>query len=921
MLEISKQLVCQKFIYKIHSSRLRKEHWALTLPMDEARRNDEVISLADSQILRWIDALNGITDADARAKDIKSQIRRLRSEQNSPQNKRTIRKLYRELDKIQFKPDYMCLIIDREKDYYRACRGFSINGVRYQRLLGTNGGIKNSTIVFVSERLAPELRRRVDNGRRMDAQLVTAKLEAYKALVCSASTPVSMPHGVLVVNDAETEFISDILYLTDENAGEPVMELRKNEKIKIDASDGFGLMLPRLAARWSEELGLDYTAGGMNTRFSFEKGMVFCFDFLDFAETVAHAWIVRDAWGNEVDIRNVELILTTSMVKLWDSYGSCQAYLNTSVQNGYSFSVAKVCPKELESERTLNYQFIQSYDLSDDDIDELIAPTMEQIKGALGGEWWRAALFLKGSGLNERNIHRLADDYIKAIMIDHRMLNDPFVQNSIYQLIRNRINEAKVGVLSVHGNYSVVSGDPYLLCQSIFGLEKTGLLQAGEIYNKYWADAGAASLACYRAPMTCHNNIRLVHPVDNEDVRRWYQYLNASTVFNGWDTATAALNGCDYDGDAVMLTDNSVLVRNLRQLPALMCAQRKAEKRISDEQDFIRSNIESFGNDIGQTTNWITSMFEVRARYLPGSAEYDMLSYRIRCGQLYQQNAIDKAKGIVCKPMPKSWHDRHAAAEMRNETDRSLYKRIVADKKPYFMRYIYPGLMKQYNTYIKNTNQNALREFQMTVQELLSIPASGRTERQAEFLYYYHKRMPVGVADCVMNRICRRFEEEFDGYIGKFNDAHVSDRFDYGILRGGAEYAQEQFRAIQRLRDDYNRRLNSYAVFAAYERPDEYEAGTALAMMNEDFQRECSMVCPDRHVLCDILLDICYTKSSTKRFAWNICGHTIIENLLKRNDGLISYPVLDPDGGLVYGGQQFAIETTQIGGEYNDCFE
>lgn len=637
---IGKQLVCQKYIYKIHSSRLRKERWKLTLPIEEARRNDEVISLADSQMLRWIDELNGINDADAKAHEIKTQIRRLRKEKNSPQNKRAIRQLYKDLDTLQFKPDYLCLIIDKEKDYYRACRGFSINGVRYKRLLGTNGGIKNSTIVFVSERLADELRRRVENGRNPNKELVTAKLEAYKALTCSASTPVSLPHGILVVDDAETEFDSDILYLTDEGDGEPLMEERKGEHIKVDASDGFGIMLPSLAARWSEELGLDYVVSGVNTRFSFEKGMIFTFDFVDFAEKIANSYVVKDAWGNDVDVRNVELILTTSMVKLWDSYESCRDYVDTSVSNGYTFGVAKTCPKVLESERTLNYQFIQSYDLSDDDIDELIAPTMDEIRDVLGGDWRKTVLFLKGSGINEDNIAQLDNDFIKAVMIDRRMLDDAFVQNSIYQLIRNRINEAKVGVLKVHGNYSIVSGDPYLLCQNMFGLEKTGLLKAGEIYNKYWADCGAEKLACFRAPMTCHNNIRLVHPVNTDTARYWYRYMTTATVFNSWDTATAAMNGSDFDGDMVMLTDNRILVEKMRPLPALMCAQRKAAKRISTEDDFVRSNIESFGNDIGQTTNWVTSMFEVRAEFPKHSREYEILSYRIRCGQLYQQNAI-----------------------------------------------------------------------------------------------------------------------------------------------------------------------------------------------------------------------------------------------------------------------------------------
>lgn len=909
MTVISKQLVCQKYIYKIHSSRLRKERWKLTLPIEEARRNDEVISLADSQVLRWIDELNGITDADKQAREIKQEIKRIRKEPNNIQNRRVIKQLYTKLDKLQYKPDYMCLIIDKEKDYYRACRGFSINGIKYKRLLGTNGGIKNSTIVFVSERHADELRRRIDNGRNPESQLVPAKLEAYKALTCSASTPVSLPKGVLVVDDCETEFLSDIIYLTDEGDGEPVMEERKNEKITMDASDGYGIMLPSLAERWSEELGLDYMVSGVNTRFSFEKGMVFTFDFIDFADKVAGKYIVKDAWGNDVDVREVELILTTSMVKLWDSYESCDEYINKSVENGYTFGIAKTCPKELETERNLNYQFIQSYDLEDEDIEELIAPTMNEIKDVLGGDWRKTVLFLKGAGLNADNIERIDDDFIKAIMIEPKMVDDPFVQNTVYQLIRNRINEAKVGVLKVHGNYSIVSGDPYSLCQSIFGLEVTGLLKGGEIYNQYWADHGAEKLACFRAPMTCHNNIRLVIPSNNDTVRYWYQYMKTCTIFNSWDTAASALNGCDFDGDLVMLTDNSVLVNKLKPLPALMCAQRRATKKVPTEDDFIRSNIESFGNDIGQTTNWITSMFEVRARYKKGSRQYDILSYRIRCGQLYQQNTIDKAKGIVCKPMPRYWHDRHAANKTEDIELRELNRDIVADKKPYFMRYIYPDLMKQYNTYIKNTEKNALREFQMTVAELLAVPKKDRTERQDEFIKYYKFRMPVGMGDCVMNKICRRFESEFDGHIGKHNSAV---KFDYAIMRSDEEYTTKQFNSIKRLYDDYNKRLASYAIFADYERIDDCDSFATLSVMNDEFRKECYKICPNKSVLCNIILDICYTRNSTKRFAWSMCGSEIIHNLLLKNDNQISYPTLDSDGDIEFCENKFVVETTKI---------
>lgn len=888
---------------------MRKERWKLTLPLDEARRNDEIISIADSQILRWIDELNNIVDADARAKQIKSEIRHIRKQPNSIVNKREIRRLYSELDAIQFKPDYMCLIIDKNSDYHRACRGFSINGIKYKRLLGTNGGIKNSTIVFVSERLVDELRRRIDNGRDLKKELVTAKLEAYKALTCSASTPVSMPRGILIVNDVETVFNSDITYLTDECDGEPIMEERHNEKITLNATDGFGIMLPSLAERWSEDLGLDYVVSGVNTRFSFEKGMVVTFDFLEFASKVANEYMVKDAWGDIVDIRNVELILTTSMVKLWDSYKSCMEYLTNSLANKYTFGISKTSPCELESERNLNYQFIQSYDLTDDEIAELVAPTLNEFHDVLISDWRKAILFLKGVNLTSSNVQRMDDDYIKAIMIDHRVLNDPFIRKTIYQLIRNRINEAKVGVLKIHGNYSIVTGDPYLLCQGVFGLKLTGLLGAGEIYNQYWNRRNVERLACFRAPMTSHSNIRLVQPSKSNDASYWYRYLNTITVFNGWDTATMALNGCDFDGDIVLLTDNRVLVDKLRVTPALMCAQRKAPKGVPAEEDFIKSNIESFGNEIGQTTNWITTMFEVRSQFEPGSEEYETLSYRIRCGQLYQQNVIDKAKGIIAKPMPRYWHDWHSVNKIEDPERRALFKRIVAEKKPYFMRYIYPPLMKQYNTYIKNTNRNSLREFGLTVPELAELPYNQLTDRQKEFLIHYDHRMPVGVNDCIMNKICRLFEKEFDGHINR--DASAG-KFDYRILRGDGEYSPKQLYDIRRLYEDYNKRLNSFSIFRDSERVDEYDSYTALMALNDEFKKACSLICPDKSMLCNIILDICYAKNATRWFAWNLCGEEIIHNLLLRNNNCISFPTQDESGALQYCGMNFRVDTIEL---------
>lgn len=278
------------------------------------------------------------------------------------------------------------------------------------------------------------------------------------------------------------------------------------------------------------------------------------------------------------------------------------------------------------------------------------------------------------------------------------------------------------------------------------------------------------------------------------------------------------------------------------------------------------------------------------------------------------QMVIDKSKGIVAKSMPRSWHDRYAAGLIEDENLRSLYRAIVADKKPYFMRYIYPPLMKQYNTYIKNTDRNALREFQMTVDELKAIPELEATERQKEFLRYFEYRMPVGTGDCVMNRICRKFEDVFDGYVSKNKD----EEFDYTIMKSGTPYSVRQFNGIKELYSEFNKRLKSYAMFASSDKVDESEFATNIVDMQEEFKARCAQICPNRFALCDIVLDICYTRNTTKKFAWNMCANEIIENLLAKNGNRISWPELCADGDIEYGGCRYAVKTAVIGMEESE---
>ena len=73
---MSKQKKLQQYIYKIDSSLLELKNWDLNLPLNQARKIDGVVvALADSQILSWINEINGTQDYDERAKAIKKEIK------------------------------------------------------------------------------------------------------------------------------------------------------------------------------------------------------------------------------------------------------------------------------------------------------------------------------------------------------------------------------------------------------------------------------------------------------------------------------------------------------------------------------------------------------------------------------------------------------------------------------------------------------------------------------------------------------------------------------------------------------------------------------------------------------------------------------------------------------------------------------
>ena len=830
--------VKQHTIFKIGTTHLRKSGWNLNLTKEEAFYYDEQIKLFDSQLFRITKSIIN--------KDEKKYGTLLEGK------------------KINWTACFVSVVIEKEKDFNKACSGFKLNGNEFVRFIGTTGGLKNNSIIFVNKELIEELNKRLQSVDIIN-KVVPAKYEAYKALTLSSSFPIPDPKGILVISDAITKYIDNVINIDDSSDDiEPSVELMENVELENNATDGFNLCTIEYMEKVCQSLGLEYVSGGVCLRNKWLKGMMYPFPIKEFIEEYNGGnYIVKDIWGNEKDLNNVELILTESSLKFWSAYSNIESYVQNYKDSGYTFSVTKISPNILEN-KELNYQYLQSYDFSDEDIIKLCEPTIDNLKKSMGDDYKSVIKFL---GINESTEY---GTWQKALKLNEYMLKDPYVIDNIHKLIKKKINNAKIGKLLCHANFQIFSNDPFVFMEKVCGLSLKGLLKRDECYSSYWVEKDVKEILAFRSPMSVHNNIRKLNVVNNDNVKKWYKYMPNIFIVNSFDSFCKAENGEDSDGDSNFTTDDEILLNNFKNLKAILCVQRNAEKKDISEETLKESNRLAFGNNVGEITNYITSMKDVQAGFEIDSDEYKEIDKRMMCGQLYQQNCLDSIKGIIAKPMPKYWHDRKPC----NEDEYKLS--LCANKKPYFMIYRYAKEKTNYKKYVEDSYHKCVKLFKITLDELLKLAKEELSEEQESFISWYYKKMPVGINRCSMNKICYYVEEQLDGVKSKLKQ---DGNFDYTLLKYKRNDNKQERDNLELLCSEYTQKIANFKSSNKSDDSDKEDCMESRNALKEYFYNKSREICKDDERLLNMILDISYGQKKNKQFCWDIVGDLICRRL------------------------------------------
>ena len=249
---------------------------------------------------------------------------------------------------------------------------------------------------------------------------------------------------------------------------------------------------------------------------------------------------------------------------------------------------------------------------------------------------------------------------VKALIINKDMIEDEYIRSTIIQSINKKIQEAYIGKLIVQGCFNTMIPDPYALMEWTFAegdISKVhGLLKEFEHYSAYWNERNKKEAVGMRSPLTWRSEVNGLHLVKNEQTEEWYQYLKSGTIYNIWGCDCMLHADSDFDGDIVANSDNPVFIRTrykdkANALP-ITYEKKTVAKKIIEEKNLYKADLDSFNTTIGQVTNYSTSFYDLLCKYEGKSDEYSVKCYneileRLKLTRMEQGNAIDQMGPLI----------------------------------------------------------------------------------------------------------------------------------------------------------------------------------------------------------------------------------------------------------------------------------
>ena len=883
-IEIFKVGALEVFSDKIDDKTIYRDE--ATLSYDDAVKKGFSISLSKSQLLEWIYANRGI-DLNEVAKEA-AKLRVLIRNTNG-----VARENYKQqLHELHFVDEIVQVEIKSKKAFAKLSKGFTLNGQRYVYLVSKG----KEVLTFIREDLYEEFAEKLNGGRNVEIQLNASKLSAYKSLAMTDSKRISSPNRVIVVDEYEVEFNADYMWV-----GDTGIETRINQQVSRTVNDGASFISPELGMKWSKELQKDKMVSAYQVRQMWTKGIQYVVDFQRyFAENnITH---ITDVWGHEQSVEDVDCILNASQVKLWSAYDSCEDWLANADKYGYGWRVAKY--SKPSSQHKSNYQQLITYeDLTDEDIKELIAPSIAHINN-VQTSWEHQVLYLNGRDMSEDYEFDTENVNIaQALMIEPRLAKDKFVRTKIIANLGRTKKDMGTGnlLLEKESYFRIILPDPVQLLEGMVGIKNSkGCLKPYEVYCKAFKTNSEA--IAFRSPMLVHENIAKVKVVDVDSQYSYlFEHLDENVVvLDGNSLIVEQLCGCDFDGDTIQITTNNILLSKYKKSLPIACSNLGGGTKevITDEVPLLKAAslmCSSSIPSIGSVINDGTAMFSVLSTLEKDSAEYIEVKSRLLHMVRISQSVIDTSKNGKYYPTPREW-------TKGNDT------LATQKRKPLFQLDKYDAKKADFNEINERINYLSIASFGITFDELLKVEQDKLSASQLELIQLYNENCNVFVDD---NNTMNRIHSAIHSELKEIRSKAKYDKTTKDLLKSSLTYNMQLDKDLREILLAYSNDIKTFnckvnntisdieeraKVIGEYKNRRREAVINQIKLLDEDVER-----------VTNAFVDIVYKSGRFSEIMWSACGEQIIENLLNNGDGTMKVIVKDTNGSINYLGTTYSV--------------
>lgn len=483
--------------------------------------------------------------------------------------------------------------------------------IHYKMLYRSTGKAKKGSCMFICDRLYKKAIKFLYMGIKLPKKnSPIVEVSAYAPLISSAIVgKVKInPKNILILKDVDRYFDTKVVAVkTDENR-QCYAEHINNYKLKNTLFDGQALIDSSIFPEWGN--------GYILLRHHFCKMAAFSTNiqqfFKDYFGDDYYSATVKDMFGNEHYVKDIELITTDNAMK-WLKFDISYEYWCKKVyENNCMFGIVKTAHEsKLGEVQRMSYQMVNCLD--ETIMENVVKESVDYVEMLKQND----DEFLKFLEKNKN----FSNDYEVLIALCEQ--NRDFLRSSYFRrrkrkIIENYVLNMKSGKLIQNAENLVVVGSPYaMLLYAATGEENsvddddTFFVESGTIQCYTERFNSGEHLAFFRSPFNSQNNLTYLHNTYHKKLDKYFNLGRQCIAINmnGTD-AQDRNNGMDMDSDSGYTTNQPDIVQHAKKcysdhptIVNLIPRDSKKYNRSMDEYALIDNNLANSQLDIGLSSN------------------------------------------------------------------------------------------------------------------------------------------------------------------------------------------------------------------------------------------------------------------------------------------------------------------------------